>query len=52
MYGALWRALPGPVVLRILVLLVLLALVLFALVEWVFPWVNEMIAPQDVTVGP
>lgn len=51
MYGALWRVIPGPVAVRILILLVLVVVVLFALVEWVFPWVDQFVAPQDVTVG-
>jgi hypothetical protein len=50
MYGALWRVLPGPVWVRILLVLVLLAVVLFALVEWVFPFADQFVAPQDVTV--
>jgi hypothetical protein len=50
MYGALWQILPGPVWVRILILLVLLAAVLFSLVEWVFPWVNSMLPTLDVTV--
>ncbi|MCU1405250.1 MAG: rane protein [Glaciihabitans sp.] len=50
MYGALWRVLPGPAWLRIIFLLILLALVLFALIEWVFPFVDQFVAPQDVTV--
>lgn len=52
MYGALWRVLPGPWFVRIVILLVLLVAVLFALVEWVFPYVDQFIAPQDVTVSP
>lgn len=51
MYAALWRVLPGPVWVRILILLVLLAGVLAALNFWVFPWVQPFIAPQDATVG-
>ena len=50
MYGALWRVLPGPVWLRILILLVLLAVVLYLLATWVFPWVQSFIDPQEVTV--
>jgi len=50
MYAALWHVLPGPWWLRVLLLVVLLALVLAALVMWVFPWVNEFVAPTDVTV--
>ena len=49
-YGALWRVLPGPWWLRLLLLLVLLAAVLFVLVEWVFPLVNELVPAPDVTV--
>jgi hypothetical protein len=52
MYGALWRALPGPVWLRILQLIVLLAVVLLVLVEWVFPWLNTFVNVSDVTVEP
>ena len=40
MYGALWRVLPGPVWVRILLVLVLLVAVVFALFTWVFPWVD------------
>jgi len=50
MYGALWRILPGPVWVRVILLLILAAIVLFALVTWVFPWVDHLVAPQDVTV--
>jgi hypothetical protein len=50
MYAALWRALPGPWWVRLLILLILAAAVLTALVLWVFPVVDQMIAPQDVTV--
>ena len=52
MYGALWRVLPGPAWLRVLILVVLVAAILVSLVLWVFPWVQEIIAPQqEVTVG-
>ncbi len=37
MYAALWRILPGPWWVRLLILLVLLAAVLYALMFWVFP---------------
>lgn len=50
MYAALWRILPGPVWVRIIIVLVLVAVVLYSLVEWVFPWVDQFVAPQDVTV--
>jgi hypothetical protein len=50
MYGALWRVLPGPVWVRLLILLVLVAAVLLACITWVFPWAQEYVFPQDVTV--
>ncbi|MBW4032205.1 MAG: hypothetical protein HIU88_06030 [Acidobacteria bacterium] len=50
MYAALWRVLPGPWWVRVVILLVLLVVILFALVQWVFPYVDQFVAPQDVTV--
>lgn len=52
MYAALWRALPGAVWVRLLILVVMAALILFALVTFVFPWVNSLVYDSDVTVGP
>jgi hypothetical protein len=49
-YGALWRILPGPWWVRVLILLVAVAVVLFCLQEWVFPFVNSLLPEQDVTV--
>lgn len=50
MYAALWRVLPGPWWVRTLILLVAVAAILAACVCWVFPWVDQLVAPQDVTV--
>ena len=50
MYGALWRVLPGPVWLRIILMLLLVAAVVFALFTWVFPWVDGLLNPINVTV--
>ncbi len=50
MYGALWRILPGPWWVRVIILLVAVAVVLFCLQEWVFPFVNSLLPEQDVTV--
>ena len=44
MYAALWRVLPGPWWVRVLILIVLAACVFY-----VFPWVDTLVAP-DVTV--
>ena len=51
MYAAIWRLMPGPVWVRILLVLVLLAAVLYSLATWVFPWVDMMVNNQEVTVG-
>jgi hypothetical protein len=50
MYSALWQVLPGPVWLRIILLLLLLTAALFALFTWVFPWVDGIVNPIEVTV--
>ena len=50
MYAALWRVLPGPWWVRVIILLVAVAAILTMLVFWVFPVVGDLIAPQDVTV--
>jgi len=50
MYTAIWRVLPGPVWLRILLVVLLVAAILTACVLWIFPWVNTLIPMQDVTV--
>lgn len=51
MYAALWHVLPGPVWVRILILLLVLAAVLYGLFWYVFPWVSQLITPQDSTIG-
>jgi len=50
-YAALWRILPGPVWIRLLLLLVLLAGLLLILSTWVFPWVDSIVNNQEATVG-
>jgi len=51
MYLALWRVLPGPVWVRVLIVVILVVAVLAALVEWVFPWAADTLLPQESTVG-
>ncbi|SFR88234.1 hypothetical protein SAMN04487846_0232 [Microbacterium sp. cf046] len=51
MYAALWRILPGPVWVRVVILIVLAAAVLYGLFFFVFPWISQVINPQEVTVG-
>jgi len=50
MYAALWSALPGPVWMRVSILVGLVAVVLAACVFVVFPWLNTFINVTDVTV--
>ena len=51
MYVWLFRQLPGPLWLRIVLSVLLLAGVLFLLVEFLFPWLSEATHLTDVTVG-
>ncbi len=51
MYGALWRVLPGPWWVRVVILLLLIVAVLALCVFIVFPWVNTFVNVTDVTVG-
>lgn len=51
MYGALWRMLPGPDLLRAIIALVLLAAVFLVLMEVVFPWLEELLPWTDVAVA-
>lgn len=48
MYAALWRLLPGPWWLRVLILLIAVTAVLYALFYFVFPWVAPLIDPGEV----
>lgn len=50
MYAALWRVLPGPWPVRVLLLLLLLAGVLLLLALLVFPAVEGWLPLGDVTV--
>ncbi len=51
MYGVIWRILPGPVGVRVLLALVLLLAVLAALWFVVFPWIDHRISLSPGTVG-
>ncbi|MGV8970053.1 MAG: hypothetical protein ACOH1J_06350 [Microbacteriaceae bacterium] len=50
MYEALWQAMPGPFWLRLVIFGLILLGVLAVLSTWVFPFVDQLIAPQEVTV--
>lgn len=53
MYALLWRILPGPAWLRVILLLVLFAAVVLALFQWVFPAIAPYMpfAETEVSVG-
>ena len=51
MYGWIFRHLPGPLWLRILLSAGLLAGALFLLVDVVFPWLADVTNLTDATVG-
>jgi hypothetical protein len=50
-YGFIWRHLPGPLVLRILLALVLLAVAVAVLFLWVFPAVAPIMPFNNGTVN-
>lgn len=50
MYAFLWRLLPGPLWLRIILAIVLVGIVLLLLVLFLFPWLNTFLNAYDVTV--
>lgn len=51
MYAWLFRQLPGPLWVRILLSVSILAGVLFTLVEFIFPWIADLTNLTDSTVG-
>lgn len=50
MYGALWRVLPGPWPVKLLILLALIAAVLYGLFYYVFPWVASNYVPDNAVI--
>jgi hypothetical protein len=51
MYEAIWRLLPGPLWLRVVLAVVLGAAVVAACFHWVYPWLAEYMPFNDTTVG-
>jgi len=49
-YAAIWRALPGPLVVRLLLALVLVLAVVAVLFVWVFPRIAPLMPFNDNTV--
>ena len=50
MYAALWRVLPGPAWVRVLLLVILAAAVVVACFTWVFPAIEPYMPFTDITV--
>lgn len=50
MYGWIWRLLPGPLPVRLLLAALLVAGVVALLFTQVFPWAEEALPFLDVTV--
>ncbi|MEO6019098.1 MAG: hypothetical protein ABIP45_02490 [Knoellia sp.] len=51
MYAGLWRALPGPVVVKAVVMLLLLLAVVVVCFEWFFPLVESWLPFSENTVS-
>ena len=52
LYAAIWRALPGPLAVRVLLAVVLVAAVAAFCFLWLFPRIAPMMPFNDNTVDP
>ena len=50
MYALLWRVLPGPTAVKVMVLIVLAVVVVAVLFTWVFPAVAPLVPFNSTTV--
>jgi hypothetical protein len=51
MYGLIFRALPGPLWVRILLSVILVVAAVAALMVFVFPWFSQFNPLTDSTIG-
>lgn len=51
MYSLLWRILPGPAWLRVVILVVMFLAVVFVLFQWVFPVIAPYMPFAETEVG-
>ncbi len=53
MFSLIWRFLPGPALLRVLVILAVLAGLVYALIFYGYPWAAQYleVEPEISTVG-
>lgn len=50
MYAYLWRSLPGPRPVKVVLVLLLLAAIFLVLMEVAYPWISARMPYTDVTV--
>jgi hypothetical protein len=50
MYAALWRVLPGGLILKLIQLTIIVAIVVLVLFELVFPWIAQTFLAEQSTV--
>lgn len=50
MYAAIWRRLPGPTPVKVIIAAVLILAIILFLFEVVFPWVQDVIGLMETTV--
>jgi hypothetical protein len=50
MYAALWRFLPGGLLLKLIQLTIIVVIVVLVLFEWVFPWIAQTFISEQSTV--
>lgn len=50
MFSILWRFLPGPVWVRLVLILAVLAAVVYALAFYGYPWVATLMPEEETTI--
>ena len=50
MYAAFWRSLPGPWWVKAIITVVIAVIVFLLLMNYIFPWVAELIPSNDVSL--
>ena len=51
MYALIWRALPGPTWLRVILCATLIAGAVVALFAWGYPWLSDNFLESDPSLG-
>ena len=51
MFSLIWRFLPGPAWLRLIVILGVAAAVIWALITWVYPFAAQLLMTEEATVS-